>query len=312
MTITAEAALAFRDYETDGVPGSGPHKVVKSDVRTLFSDLDAFMATVAANTRTRLTADTTFYVDGTLGSDANNGLTPGAGAWQTIQKGIDSICNNYDLVRKNVVLQVADGTYTQPLSLYNVTGWGTIGGHSELILRGNLTTPGNCVISVVNSNCFSSVGLTTPWRIEGFRMIATGAPGNAVACDGGSFVYVGKNEFGACTEAHMSASFFSFLELVDSYAIVGGAKYHFVAFTSALVDAALSTVTLTGTPNFSQVFAAAFVGSAIEAETMTFVGGATGARYVATANATINVGGTGVNYFPGNAVGSVSNGGQYN
>jgi hypothetical protein len=40
MTSTP-AALAFRDYETDGVPGSGPHKPVKSEIRDLFAGVPA-------------------------------------------------------------------------------------------------------------------------------------------------------------------------------------------------------------------------------------------------------------------------------
>jgi len=90
---------------------------------------------------------------------------------------------------------------------------------------------------------------------------------------------------------------------------VGGAAQHWNAFTSSLIDADGITITLTGTPAFSSQFAAAFSLSNISAQAMTFVGSATGSRYVATGNANINVGG--VNYFPGNAVGSVSSGGNY-
>lgn len=39
--ITTAANAAFRDYNTDGIPGSGPHSPVKSDIRTLFGNIDS-------------------------------------------------------------------------------------------------------------------------------------------------------------------------------------------------------------------------------------------------------------------------------
>ncbi len=43
-TITQQAADAFRDYEVDGVPESGDHKPVKSEIRALFADIDTVQA----------------------------------------------------------------------------------------------------------------------------------------------------------------------------------------------------------------------------------------------------------------------------
>jgi len=45
----ATAATVFRDYETDGVPASGSHKVKKSDVRTWGSGLEAIINAFTAN-----------------------------------------------------------------------------------------------------------------------------------------------------------------------------------------------------------------------------------------------------------------------
>src|SRR4051812_5156549 len=39
MGIADSAAEVFRDYETDGVAGSGRHKPVKSEVRSLFQQI---------------------------------------------------------------------------------------------------------------------------------------------------------------------------------------------------------------------------------------------------------------------------------
>lgn len=256
-----------------------------------------------------LPAGTTTFYASTTGVDTNDGLSSSTPT--TAQTGIFNIVGQVDQNHQNIILQLADGTYTTGLTLWPVTGWGTLGGHSELIIRGNLTTPTNCNIAVTNSDCFSMVGLTTPWRIEGFHMTASGSPGNCVACDGGSFVYIGNNNFGVCTEAHLSSSYFSFLEIVtNSYTISGGAAFHYNAFTSSLIDSTGTQIVLTGTPAFSTTFVSS-IQAIVEAELMNFVGTATGARYGVINNGVINSGGGGSNYFPGNVAGSASNGGFY-
>jgi hypothetical protein len=210
--ITTTANSVWRDYVTDGVSGSGPYNPTKAAIRSLF-------ATIDAGIRLRLATATTFYVDPAGTNSILFGLAPGAGAFQTMQFGIDTICNIYDVNRQNVVLQVADGTWTPGISLYNVYGWSTQGGHSELIIRGkNMTTPANCLLSTGSTGNIAMVGLTTPWRIEGFRFVnSSTAP--AIACDGKSFVYVGFNDFGPCGGSHLSASygprFFGLRDKVD-------------------------------------------------------------------------------------------------
>ncbi|UYE95884.1 hypothetical protein KNLIENLN_00072 [Sinorhizobium phage NV1.1.1] len=47
MAITA--AEAFRDYETDGVPSSGSHKIKKSDMRSWGAWIEAFINAIGAN-----------------------------------------------------------------------------------------------------------------------------------------------------------------------------------------------------------------------------------------------------------------------
>jgi hypothetical protein len=43
---TPNAAAVYRDYETDGVPSSGAHNVLKSDVRNYLSQVEASLALV--------------------------------------------------------------------------------------------------------------------------------------------------------------------------------------------------------------------------------------------------------------------------
>lgn len=257
---------------------------------------------------------TTFYVDPAAGGSFNDGLAPGAArAFASPQIGIDAICNNLDVNRQNVVLQFADGTYSIPIHLYPVTGWGTIGGHSELIVQGDMTTPGNCIVSVSNSNCFSMVGLTTPWRIQGFHMTVTSGTGNCVSVDGGSFCYIGAaNEFGACPNSHISVSYKSFVESVGgSYSIVGSAANHINANVSSLADMVGTQITFVGSITFSNSFVTAQELCDVTFQTCSFVGSFTGQRYSSILNSVVNTGGGGSGFFPGTIAGTTGTGGQY-
>lgn len=71
------------------------------------------------------------------------------------------------------------------------------------------------------------------------------------------------------------------------------------------------TVTLTGTPAFSQSYVFADDTSLIRATSMTFSGSATGKRYDVATNGVINTNGGGATYFPGSVAGTTATGGQY-
>jgi len=256
-------------------------------------------------------ATTTFFVDQVNGNDNNDGLGSGTGAFATPQKAVDTVANNIDIQGSNIVVQLANGTYTTPVHFYTVTGWRTIGGHTELAFRGDLATPSNVLFSTGAVNCFSTVGLYTPWSIEGVKMTCTGSA-NCISCDGRSFLYFKNVDFGTCGNAHLSSSYGSFLEATGNYTISGSAGYHMNSFAQSLLTGTGGwTITLTGTPNFTQQFAASFIGSVITVQGSTFSGSATGSRYVAASNGVVDTGTGNVNFLPGNAVGSVSTGGQY-
>lgn len=260
-----------------------------------------------------LQQDIAVYVGYNGSSDtANDGLSTST-SFATKQHAIDFVCNNIDMNRKNITVQCADGTDNTPIHLYQVTGWGTIGGHSELVIQGNMASPQNCVVSVANSNCFSMVGVQTPWRIQGFTLTVTSGVGNCISVDGNSFCYIGASmNFGACPNAHISVSYNSFVEAVGgTYTITGGAGNHVNANVSSMADMVGTQITLTGTPAFSNAFCAAAELSDVTFQLCTFVGSATGSRYSAVLNAVINTGGGGAGFLPGNVGGSTGSGGQY-
>jgi hypothetical protein len=96
----ATAATVFRDYETDGVPASGSHKVKKSDVRQLLAGYEAIINAFTANGglifASKATLDSSLgYAANTMAwvlgdaTVANNGIyrkigASGAGSWTRV------------------------------------------------------------------------------------------------------------------------------------------------------------------------------------------------------------------------------------
>ena len=108
----------------------------------------------------------------------------------------------------------------------------------------------------------------------------------------------------------------SYVVITSNYTISGSAAWHLYSLNCAeIINSTSLTVTLTGTPNFSQYFAVATTCSSLNINSgvsFVFSGLATGTRYIAQQNGSISVAGAGVNYFPGNSAGSTTTGGQYN
>ncbi len=246
-----------------------------------------------------LTSSRTYYVR-TDGSDSNDGLAnTSGGAFLTVQKAVD-VVYGLDLTIYNVTIQLSDGTYAG-----TVVASGPFLGSGTVTVKGNSTTPTNVVLStsgsisvtakqgavltikdlkITNSSSISLLG-TQKGHIN-FSGIDFGAAGQQVrADDGGSITATGN------------------------YTISGGGTNHLIS-VGGVVRTQSKTVTISGTPTFS-VFASGDYVGLILANGNTYSGSATGARYGATMNGVIYVGGGGANYFPGNSAGSTATGGQY-
>jgi len=112
------------------------------------------------------TADITYYVDATLGNDANDGLAAGAGhALQTIQAAINKIPQ---VVNHTVTINVAAGTYAETVTIAGFTGKGTL-----IINGGNsLATAVNYLVNKIFCNC-NAINM----QISGFKANADGTNG---------------------------------------------------------------------------------------------------------------------------------------
>ncbi len=248
--------------------------------------------------RELLTANRFYYVR-TDGNDANSGLAnTAAGAFATIQRAIDTVAG-LDLGVSNATINVADGAYGV-VTLRDPVGAGSC------FLTGNGTTPANVMIGGTGT-CIT-VGGSTRWSIGGFSLAGTAA---ISASSGSRLTINGRMRYGVCTGQHIYAARDSILTIAADYEIFGGCLIHWQAEQKGLIVCNNRTITVTGTPAWSYAFAYAGDVSAMYVGVNAFSGAATGTRYVAGANGTINTLNGGANYFPGSIAGAVSSGGQY-
>jgi hypothetical protein len=246
-----------------------------------------------------------------FGSDSNNGLSPGS-PFLTMQKAWNTLAARYDGAGGNGQINLVDGTYTTGLT----TAVPAVGFNTVAIV-GDVPAPLNCLVSVTNAPCFAIQGPgVANVSISGVKMVSSGIiatngySGSAVCARGVTQLLVGNVEFGACSANHLMATPDSAIAVNGNYTISGGAGVHYSATNGGFVFApAPYSVTLTGTPAFSQ-FAYANVLGCVTAN-LTFSGSATGQKYIAGLSSAINTNNAGPNYFPGSSAGSVFGGGQY-
>jgi hypothetical protein len=248
-----------------------------------------------------LTANRIYYVRGD-GDDANDGLAnTGAGAFATIQAAVDAAAA-IDLSVHDVTIQLGDGSYPGAIVFRTLTGAGRV------TIQGNATTPADTLVSVSGMDAFSGAGFTGRYQLKNVKIKA--ATGNALTVQGaGAYVEIGDGvDFGTAALAHLRANLGATISIVGNYTISGGAQRHWSSVFGGAIYAPAVTITLTGTPAFSEQFALASTLGAIQAAGVTFAGAATGPRYYVLVNGVIS---TGAGVLPGDAIGSTATGGQY-
>lgn len=260
-------------------------------------------ATYLSSIREVLAADRTYYVR-TDGSDSNTGLVnTSGGAFLTIQKAVDVVCDDLILNNKTVTIQVADGTYTGAIALRRVTGRGTA------IIQGNSGTPANVVVSTTSASCITA-SQHAVWSIKDMKLQTT-TSGTCIVAGQGSMITISGLNFGASAGGHIYSENSSQVSASGNYTISGNATFHVQASSLGRVNVSGRTLTISGTPAFSTAFAIVSDVASFYAPSNTYSGSATGTRYSVSLNGVINTGSGGANYFPGNAAGSATTGGQY-
>jgi hypothetical protein len=255
-----------------------------------------------------LTSDRDYYVR-TDGNDANSGLVNSAGgAFLTIQKAIN-VAAALDLSIYNVVIHVGDGTYNSAaIQLKTCVGAGSV------TIRGNNTTWANVVVNqnsgADNLGNFNANYVFTAYYLEGMKLsAATVVNPRGIYCQAAK-VYFKNIDFGAGFYDHIRPEFGGFVYATGDWKISAGATHHINTSAGGQFYGAGHTITLTGTPAFTNfVYADAI--SIIIAHANTWSGGATGQRYLVNMNSLIFTNAGGPNYFPGNSAGGFATGGQY-
>lgn len=255
----------------------------------------------AGEVREKLTSDRTYYVR-TDGSDSNTGLANTVGgAFLTLTRAA-AIVQTLDFAGFSVTIQVADGTYTAGFALLAPTLGGLV------TLLGNVSTPGNCVISTTGGPAVLASG-GAAFFVGGFRLQTSGS-GDCLRAEPFSLItQAGPLAFGACAgNSHVSAAGGTIVNSAYSNAIVGAcARHQLAADTGSILtnNGGTITHTLSGTPAFSVAFAQATRRGGISGNAG-WSGSATGPRYSADSLGLIQTYGSGASYFPGNAVGTTA------
>lgn len=269
---------------------------------------------LGAAQRTILTSGVTYFVN-PAGNDNCNGTSASLGtsgncAWATVQKSYNIIASTLDLAGNSVTVQMADGTYTGGLNLNQ--GW-TGGG--AVVYQGNASTISTAIISVSAGNCIQiTAALPGVVTFQNMRLVNTGG-GAGINVVAPSLVSYGNIDFGPMTGGYHILASGSGVN-VSGFAntlLSGGAVAHWAATSAAVINDAGHTLTLTGTPVFSNGFAYASRTGVVAVNGNTFSGSAgTGNRYLIDTNGVVYTGTSGTTtYLPGTTITTPTTGGQY-
>lgn len=279
------------------------------------SDWTQLLQAIRRIGRIKLLAPTQVYVSPS-GSDTTGDGTL-AKPFATANKAWNYLVGAVDANGQQITINLAPGTYG-PISIV-----GQIVGATQQfpVLMGDTVTPGNVIISATNDVAISA-NLTACFQVRGMRVQATGSSGSfnvggiGLLAENGAYITFRDMEFGACSFAHIQASWNGVVAIAATGAgtaphrIIGDAPRHMLATNYGRVSIPGAVLTLVGTRNFSDAFAVASDGL-INASDLSIVGSATGVRYVAGNLGLINTNGGGASYLPGSIAGSTSNGGLY-
>lgn len=270
----------------------------------------AVKALIAGSQAPVLTENRDIYVS-KLGSDVTGDGTF-VKPFLTIQKGVN-VVGKLSLNGFTATVHVGDGTYAESVQLTAVSTNGTA------VLVGNDGAFANCFINPPSGSAIVTAQAGSNWTVHGFKVVGIATAGDTgnglfVTATGRSISYYNM-EFGICAGYHIAvAGGQALLMTAGTIRISGGAIAHALAYSGGVWTnggVTASQFTLIGTPAFSTAFVIAFSNANIFVLMTVLAGTATGPRYLATSNGTINSFGNGATYFPGSVAGSTSSGGQY-
>jgi hypothetical protein len=253
-----------------------------------------------------------YYVNFATGDDNLNDGLSAMSPFQHISRAIAGALS-FNQNGFSVNIHCADGTW--------VTGQGVgcppINGSGVINIYGNVSNPDACSIIVNASPGGSPFVVYGPsYTIAGFRVSNQYANPNDANCGiwsaGPGYVTVGALNIGPCLNCGIGCSGGSMS--VNGPLIFDGAMPNGVGSDGGMMQfnqVNPVAVTLRAGTAFSQAFANASRRGLNICWLSTITGTATGPRYLASGNGVVDSGGKSVNFFPGNAPGTLATGGQY-
>jgi hypothetical protein len=295
--LSAHMTDAVDAHAASAITNTPAGNIAAATVQAAINELDTEKLSIT-QARERLNANRTYYV-ATTGLDSNDGLSAGS-PFLTVQKAIDATAA-IDISIYNVDIQLVDGTYGAGCV---VTGpWV---GSGTVTVKGNATTPANVLLS---TGAADSIMARTGGRltVESLKLTNTG---NflLIATTAGSITF-SNLDFGSVGAQQIRADDGGIVLAAGNYTISGGGVNHHNS-SGGTVRVQERTITLVGTPAFSEFAKAEFPGLII-VNGNTYSGAATGVRYYARLNGAIVTRGGGATYLPGDGAGTVVAGGQY-
>lgn len=192
--------------------------------------------------RETLSAERTYYVR-TDGNNGNTGLVNSSGgAFLTIGHAID-VAKQLDGNWKTIKIKVEDGTYTENVLVDHVSD-----ASAYLVIEGNHTTPGNCIIATTTGSAVTVKGCSI--GLGGFKLQASAGRVGLTVTDKGAVRITGSMAFtggtniqmfahGVITVAQAAAATLTFLG--GEIAIRAEAYCVFWAYCNAVFDGAAYT-----------------------------------------------------------------------
>ena len=260
------------------------------------------LAYLQQNSRQVLSRNATYYVSPPpTGSDTTGDGSSG-NPWATIQYAVTWVQSHLDLAGFTATIEVAHGTYTDPILLAGAP-MGTTG-PGQIIIMGDAADNTAVLFHCIGNDCIDVQAGSSIW-VKNITLQSTasgGSGGDALGASSGGELLMSNCNFATCSGNHMYATAGGSIIIMGNYDISGGAQCHAQAATEGYIemssypDRHVAGV-VSGNPNFSGGFVVAGAGS-ISASDNDFTGSATGPRYDAHLNGVIFTNNHGASYFP--------------
>jgi hypothetical protein len=247
-----------------------------------------------------LTADRTYYINSTTGSDTNDGLTSGT-AFETLSFAA-AVASKLNTAGYSVIFQLADGTYPPTWLSKSIAGGG------DIIVQGNPDNHEAVVFNQIASTNYGNAALVfdnITNRVT-VRCMKFAVAGMAIVAGEGVVVWVEDLVFDSCSIC-LFAFLASFRSVDTTLTFRGTFGNVFYILAQSVLNLKLSTLVLEPGVAFG-TFANCIDQSYLRLLTCTITGTGTGKKYNVNLNSVVKMQST---IIPGTIDGTAETGGQY-